>query len=638
MGCGEMGDCLMKVRMNWRKCFLLLIDLGIWFFAALTAIYLCRRWDLARPHILLVILSAHILVFQIAGVYDIIWRYVTGEQIFRSMAVEAVVYGGVAGVGWLVFHMDLFRFCAAAFACATTLWVASRVCYVALVTVRQGGIRPIGGTGLRTLIVGAGEATHLLLSDMRQDERKLYLPVALVDDDASKQKRKLMGVPVAGPMEQIPALVKELHIQLIVFSVFNISEARKSEILGLCAASGCRVMKIESLRTLHETSEKLERKLRNIEIQDLLGRPPVVLESAENRSFIGGRTVLVTGAGGSIGSELSRQIARLQPGKLILLDIYENGVYDVQQELKRTYGEQLDLSVEIMSVDNRLLMERMFRRYSPEIVYHAAAHKHVPLMEDAPVEAVQNNVFGTLNTARLAEQYGVKRFVLVSTDKAVNPTNVMGATKRCCELVLQAMDRTSRTEFVAVRFGNVLGSNGSVVPLFERQIAEGGPVTVTHPEIIRYFMTIPEAVSLLLAAGAMAKGGEIFVLDMGKPVKILDLAEKMIRLSGLRPGEDIQIKFTGLRPGEKLFEELLLSEEGTQATANEKIFVGAPLRFDVNRFWALLGQMERALKTGDEDETRRLLGQLVPTYHPANVPAGGREAVQVILDPAAAAV
>lgn len=628
----------MNLRMNWRKCLLLLIDLCIWTAAVLTAVYLCGRWDLARPHILVVLLAAHILVFHMAGIYDIIWRYVTVEQLLGSIAVEASVYGGVAVVGALAFHAHLFRFCCVAFACSTTLWVLSRVCYVALVTLRQGGIRPVGGEGMRTLIVGAGEATHLLLADMRQDERKLYLPVALVDDDTAKQRRKLMGVPVAGTLDQIPALVRELHIQLIVFSVFNISETRKSEVLDLCAATGCKVMKVQSMRTLHEPSEKLERKLQNIEIQDLLGRPPVVLESEENRAFIGGRTVLVTGAGGSIGSELSRQIARLRPRKLILLDIYENGVYDVQQELRRAYGDSLDLSVEIMSVDDRLLMEQMFRTHRPEILYHAAAHKHVPLMEDAPVEAVQNNVFGTLTTARLAEQYGVKRFVLVSTDKAVNPTNVMGATKRCCELVLQAMNQTGRTEFVAVRFGNVLGSNGSVVPLFERQIAMGGPVTVTHPEIIRYFMTIPEAVSLLLAAGAMAKGGEIFVLDMGKPVKILDLAEKMIRLSGLRPGKDIQIEFTGLRPGEKLFEELLLSEEGTAETSHQKIFIGAPIQFEVRRFWALLGQMERTVKTGDSEETRRLLRQLVPTYHPANTPAGGREAVQVVLDPNAAAV
>ena len=628
----------MNLQINWRKCLLLLIDLGIWTAAALTAVYLCGRWDLARLHILVVLLAAHILVFHMAGIYDIIWRYVTVEQLLGSIAVEAAVYGGVAAVGALAFHAHLFRFCCMAFACSTTLWVLSRVCYVALVTLRQGGIRPVGGEGMRTLIVGAGEATHLLLSDMRQDERKLYLPVALVDDAATKQRRKLMGVPVAGTLDQIPALVRELHIQLIVFSVFNISEDRKSKILDLCASTGCKVMKVQSMRTLHEPTEKLERKLQNIEIQDLLGRPPVVLESEENRAFIGGKSVLVTGAGGSIGSELSRQIARLRPKKLILLDIYENGVYDVQQELRRVYGGSLDLSVEIMSVDNRLLMEQMFRTYRPEILYHAAAHKHVPLMEDAPVEAVQNNVFGTLNTARLAEQYGVKRFVLVSTDKAVNPTNVMGATKRCCELVLQAMNQTSCTEFVAVRFGNVLGSNGSVVPLFERQIAAGGPVTVTHPEIIRYFMTIPEAVSLLLAAGAMAKGGEIFVLDMGKPVKILDMAEKMIRLSGLRPGKDIQIEFTGLRPGEKLFEELLLSEEGTTGTAHQKIFVGAPVQFEARRFWALLGQMERTVKTGDAGETRRLLGQLVPTYHPANAPAGGREAVQIILNPNAAAV
>ena len=323
---------------------------------------------------------------------------------------------------------------------------------------------------------------------------------------------------------------------------------------------------------------------------------------------------MVTGGGGSIGSELCRQIAGMHPDKLIILDIYENTAYDIQQELIRKYGDKLDLSVEILSICDKLQLDRVFRQYQPEIVFHAAAHKHVPLMENAPEEAVKNNVFGTLNTAVLADKYGVKRFVLVSTDKAVNPTNVMGATKRCCELIIQLLNERSATEYVAVRFGNVLGSNGSVIPLFSRQIAEGGPVTVTHPEIIRYFMTIPEAVRLVLTAGSMAAGGEIFVLDMGKPVKILDLAVNMIRLAGLEPNRDIQIVFTGLRPGEKLYEELLLSEEGTTNTGHEKIFVAAPLCTNPKLFWDGLESQKRAVQWGNQEAAVRLLHQLIPTY------------------------
>ena len=348
-----------------------------------------------------------------------------------------------------------------------------------------------------------------------------------------------------------------------------------------------------------------------------MGRKAVTIENDGLREFIGGKCVMVTGGGGSIGSELCRNIARLAPSRLVIVDNYENNAYDIQQELIRTYKGKLNMETEIASVCDREKMRKLFTLYKPDIIYHAAAHKHVPFMEHDPEEAVKNNVFGTLTTARLADEFGVKRFVLVSTDKAVNPTNVMGATKRCCEMIVQGMDRISKTEFVAVRFGNVLGSHGSVIPLFERQIMEGGPVTVTDPEIIRYFMTIPEAVQLLLAAGSMAKGGEIFILDMGEPVKIADLAKQMIRLSGHVPNGDIKIEYTGLRPGEKLYEELLMAEEGLTNTEYEKIFIGAPSFVDINELTKQLDVLKEVANRNDSEGVKKMMAEIVPTYHRA---------------------
>ena len=353
-------------------------------------------------------------------------------------------------------------------------------------------------------------------------------------------------------------------------------------------------------------------KLRKVEIEDLLGREPVKLQVDSVMGYVAGKVILVTGGGGSIGSELCRQIAVHKPKQLIIVDIYENNAYDIQQELKHKLPE-LDLVVLIASVRNTHRMNSIFETYRPDIVYHAAAHKHVPLMEDSPNEAIKNNVFGTYKTVKAADKYGVQRFVLISTDKAVNPTNIMGASKRICEMIIQMMNNHSKTDFVAVRFGNVLGSNGSVIPLFKKQIEQGGPVTVTHPEIIRYFMTIPEAVSLVLQAGALAKGGEIFVLDMGEPVKILDLAKNLIRLSGFKPFEDIPIEFTGLRPGEKLYEELLMSEEGLRETENKLIHIGKPIEFDEERFRK---ELEELRKTADQDSEaiRQKVQEIVPTY------------------------
>ena len=599
-----------------RSIILQAIDLCLWALGAAMTMLLIERLGLWRPQVFLVILAAHVLVYQTLAMYQVIWRYAGVRQLTKCIVCEAVIYLLLDAGAYLLFQWNLNRFCAVAGALTAVLMVSSRLGYILLMSWRQGGFRQAPKQGARTLIIGAGEAARILLTDMRQDPDRRYQPVGLLDDDPAKRGRKLWNIKVYGPIDDLPRFTHQLEVQLIVFAIFDIPRERKKAILELCATTGVKVLIAPSPRELQEVGEGVSRRLRSVDINDLLGREPVLLEREETLAFIRGRRVLVTGGGGSIGSELCRQVASMEPEELVLLDVYENGAYEIQQELIRRYGRKLKLSVEILSICDKLQMERVFRQYKPEVVFHAAAHKHVPLMESTPEEAVKNNVFGTLNTALLADRYGVRRFVMISTDKAVNPTNVMGATKRCCELIIQLLNNQSRTEYVAVRFGNVLGSNGSVIPLFARQIAEGGPVTVTHPDIIRYFMTIPEAVRLVLTAGSMAAGGEIFVLDMGKPVKIFDLAVNMIRLAGLEPGRDIQITFTGLRPGEKLFEELLLSEEGTSGTEQDKIFVAAPLMVDQKGFWETLEHLKTAVAWNNREAVLRLLRRLVPTYHP----------------------
>ena len=434
----------------------------------------------------------------------------------------------------------------------------------------------------------------------------------LVDDDPGKQGKYLRGVLVAGNRHDICRLAEEYDIDEIMIAIPSATHAAIQEILDICSQVSCQLKVLPGLYQLVNGEVSIS-KLRNVEIEDLLGRKPVDTQIDSIMDYVSGKTVLVTGGGGSIGSELCRQIARHEPKRLIIFDIYENNAYDIQQELKRDYPK-LDLVTLIGSVRNTHRMNNLFEKYRPDIVYHAAAHKHVPLMEDSPNEAIKNNVLGTYKTVQAADKYHTSRFVLISTDKAVNPTNIMGASKRLCEMIIQMMNNQSETEFVAVRFGNVLGSNGSVIPLFKKQIEEGGPVTVTHPDIIRYFMTIPEAVSLVLQAGAQAKGGEIFVLDMGKPVKILDLALNLIRLSGYRPYEDIDIKFTGLRPGEKLYEELLMSEEGLQSTENELIHIGKPIEFNEELFRRQLQELDE-LSRADCSDIKEKVMEIIPTYH-----------------------
>ena len=410
--------------------------------------------------------------------------------------------------------------------------------------------------------------------------------------------------------------MKRYDIRKIIFAIPSLQGAGRQEILNICSKTGCQIQVVPGIYQL-VNGEVTISKLRRVELQDLLGRDPIRVNLGEICGYINDKTVLITGGGGSIGSELCRQIARHKPRRLVIFDIYENNAYDIQMELRREHPE-LTLDVCIGSVRDRGRVDDLLDTYQPDLIFHAAAHKHVPLMEDSPNEAIKNNVLGTYKLAKAAAAYGVKRFVLISTDKAVNPTNIMGASKRLCEMVVQMMNRQSHTEFVAVRFGNVLGSNGSVIPLFKKQIEAGGPVTVTHPDIIRYFMTIPEAVSLVLQAGAYAKGGEIFVLDMGEPVKIDTMARNMIRLSGLEPDVDIQIVYTGLRPGEKLYEELLMKEEGLQETANQQIHIGKPIEMDDELFRKQLEQLDEACREETPD-MKRIVSEIIPTYVPGGV-------------------
>ena len=462
-----------------------------------------------------------------------------------------------------------------------------------------------------TMIIGGGEAGAMIIKEFQNSSYLNQKICCVIDDNPAKQGKYLRGIKIMGGRGDICRLVQELKIEEIIVAMPSAPRSEVKEILNICKETDCELRVLPGLYQMIKGEVSISQ-LRKVEIEDLLGRDPIRVQLDEIMGYVAGKVILVTGGGGSIGSELCRQVAAHEPKRLIIFDIYENNAYDIQQELKDKYPD-LDLVVLIGSVRNTHRINSVFEKYRPDIVYHAAAHKHVPLMEDSPNEAIKNNVFGTYKTAMAADKYGAKRFVLISTDKAVNPTNIMGASKRLCEMVIQMMNRHSATEFVAVRFGNVLGSNGSVIPLFKKQIEKGGPVTVTHPDIIRYFMTIPEAVSLVLQAGALAKGGEIFVLDMGEPVKILDLAENLIRLSGYKPYEDIDIEFTGLRPGEKLYEELLMSEEGLQETPNKLIHIGKPIEFDEEKFRE---QLELLKKTADKDSDsiKQLVKEIVPTY------------------------
>lgn len=465
------------------------------------------------------------------------------------------------------------------------------------------------------LIIGAGDATRILLRTLRTTMKDTYNVVGLIDDNTNKVNYAISGKRILGTRYDIPRICKEKQVEAILFTISNITNQDRKDILKICQETGCKVRILPGTADLIRNKNLMD-SFRDVEIEDLLGRDPIQLDNQNIGKLIENKVVLVTGGGGSIGSELCRQIIKYNPEKLVMVDIYENTLYDIEQELKSNYPD-IEIDAIVASVREKERLNEIFEKFRPYLVFHAAAHKHVPLMETSPLEAIKNNVFGTYNVVNCANEYEVKRCILISTDKAVNPTNIMGATKRLCEMIVQAKDKVSKTEYAAVRFGNVLGSNGSVVPLFKKQIANGGPVTVTHKDITRFFMTIPEAVSLVLQAMSYAEGGEIFVLDMGEPVKIYDMACNLIKLSGLEPNVDVQIKVTGLRPGEKLYEELLMSEEGLTQTEHDKIHVAKPMNIDMNMIEDKLKELDNLLQhcnNEQKDEIKKVIKEVVPTY------------------------
>ena len=552
-----------------------------------------------------------LIIFILLNLYNNVWSFIGVHE--ELMIVAACTLStAFQGLGMEVFMLEVPRsyYVFYLFLMVTTTTI-TRFSYRMLATVKHG-LKRNRGKIVNTLVIGAGEAGSVIVQEIKSSKYLNRNVVGIIDDNPSKKGKYLHGIKILGNRNDIKRLAEKYDVQEIILAIPSASAKDTRDILKICNETECKLKVLPGMYQLI-TEEVSVSKLREVSIEDLLGRDTIDIDVESVCNHVNNQVVMITGGGGSIGSELCRQIAAHNPKLLIIFDIYENTTYDIQQELIKKYPS-LKLETLIGSVRNTNRIESVIERYRPDIIYHAAAHKHVPLMEDSPNEAIKNNVFGTYKTARAADKYGVKRFVLISTDKAVNPTNIMGASKRICEMIIQTFSRYSATEYVAVRFGNVLGSNGSVIPLFKKQIAEGGPVTVTHPDIIRYFMTIPEAVSLVLEAGANAKGGEIFVLDMGEPVKIADLAKNLIRLSGYKLGEDIEIKYTGLRPGEKLYEELLTKEEGLKKTANALIFVGKPLEFDEVHFLSQLKELEDKANS-ESHEIKELVADIVPTYH-----------------------
>ncbi len=551
-----------------------------------------------------------LLIFALFRLYNSLWRYASLGEVL-NIAVACVLS---AVVHFLTVFGTYRRLPRSYF-----------VIYLLLLFIMTLGVRfsyriirllyneNVHGVGMRnTMVIGAGESGNIVINELKMSKKLDSNICCIIDDNKSKHNTFINGVKVIGGRERILDAAKYFSINEIVVAMPSAPKKDVKEILELCQQTGAELKILPGVYQFVNGEAAVE-KLRPVQIEDLLGREPVKTNLESITGYVKNKVVLVTGGGGSIGSELCRQLAANQPKMLIIFDVYENNAYDIQQELRAKYPH-MHLEVLIGSVRNTSRVDKIFEQYRPDIVYHAAAHKHVPLMEDSPNEAVKNNVFGTYKTALAADKYGAKKFVLISTDKAVNPTNIMGASKRICEMIVQGLNRQSSTDFVAVRFGNVLGSNGSVIPLFKKQIEAGGPVTVTDKNIIRYFMTIPEAVSLVLQAGAFAKGGEIFVLDMGEPVKIDDLARNLIKLSGYVPDEDIKIVYTGLRPGEKLYEEILMDEEGLRETENALIHIGKPIEFDEAAFFDRLERLYEEVYN-EVPNIKEIISDLVPTYH-----------------------
>ncbi|MDR2546856.1 MAG: polysaccharide biosynthesis protein [Lachnospiraceae bacterium] len=553
-----------------------------------------------------------LIIFYLFRLYHSLWAYASETEL-QNIVIAVVVSSIINAIGLQFFRIEELAVPNSYYFIYTFLLIAfifvSRFSYRFFRGRKHKSANK--GNSISVMIIGAGEAGNQIIKEIVNSSFSTMTVRCVIDDDKAKWGRFIYGVRIAGGRESIIECADIYSIDEIIVAMPSISGTELSAILEICKETNCKLRALPGIYQLVNDEVSVSR-LRDVEVEDLLGRDSVQIDLLSIIGYVKGKKVLVTGAGGTIGSELCRQIATHEPAQLIMLDIYENGIYDVQQELLVSHPS-LSLVVLVASVRNTNRINAIFAEHRPEIVYHAAAHKHVPLMEDSPNEAIKNNVFGTYKTALAAATNKTKRFVMISTDKAVNPTNVMGASKRISEMIIQTLDRHHETEFVAVRFGNVLGSSGSVIPFFKKQIAAGGPVTVTHPEIIRYFMTIPEAVSLVLEAGAYAKGGEIFVLDMGKPVRILDLAKNLIRLSGYTVDEDIKIEFTGLRPGEKLFEEMLMEEEGLRETANKMIFIGKPIDLDEERFFLKLNEL-KDVSQNEGGNIREIIQDIVPTY------------------------
>lgn len=617
-----MKNNFLKIPVN-RIIALLIMDTMSIVIASFAAIYIRfdfqfnaipKEYMMKFEYILPFNIGFTLLFFVIWKLYKSVWRYASATEmlniVFATCCASAaqLLFCNLANQKMPRSYYIIYLFLLFTMTCGIRFsYRILRIINMKRVDMRQKK------TGSNVMLIGGGAAANSILKEAESSQFVSMNIKCIIDDNPGCHGKFLRGVPIVGGRDKIVDAVGQYSIDEIIFAIPSASNKVRRDILDICKETGCKLRTLPGIYQLINGDVSVS-KLKEVEIEDLLGRDPIQINVEEILDSVHNKVILVTGGGGSIGSELCRQIAAHHPKQLIILDIYENSVYEIQQELLRKYPE-LNQVVLIASVRNTARIEKIFETYHPDIVYHAAAHKHVPLMETSPNEAIKNNVFGTYKTAQAAAKCGVKKFVLISTDKAVNPTNIMGASKRICEMVIQMMNHTTDTNFVAVRFGNVLGSNGSVIPLFKQQIAAGGPVTVTDPNIIRYFMTIPEAVSLVLQAGAYARGGEIFVLNMGEPVKILDLATNLIKLSGYKPGDDIEIKFTGLRPGEKMYEELLMNEEGLKETANKMIFIGKPIEFDEEEFRKQLDILEQEAVNEDGDIRAEVM-KIVPTYHP----------------------
>ncbi|MDR5587940.1 MULTISPECIES: nucleoside-diphosphate sugar epimerase/dehydratase [Clostridium] len=606
---------------KWKTLIIMIIDIFMVNMAYLFAINITlsgRFTEIAKIYTedVIAVSLIYLVCFYLFKMYESLW-HLTGTDEFL-LGVGGSILAGIVSIGYTRFWGSVIPLNVSVVGILLSIFFV--LGYRILYRVYRRTLLYIpfkySSDQRRVMIVGAGSAGTMIINEMMARRELKYNPIVLIDDDKEKLGRRISGVKIVGNRYDIPCVVGEQEIDLILIAIPSLDSKNKAEIIDICKKTNCKLQIIPGMYEILSGEANVSR-IKDVDLEDLLGRDPIVLDNKGISDYIQGKTILVTGAGGSIGSELCRQIAVYNPKRLILFDIYENNIYDIQNELKEEFPD-MNLTVLIGSIRDRQRLHEVFNKHKINVVFHAAAHKHVPLMEDSPKEAVKNNVFGTLNLATEASKANIDRFVMISTDKAVNPTNIMGATKRLCEMIVQAMDKQSKTEFVAVRFGNVLGSNGSVIPLFKKQIANGGPVTLTHKKIVRYFMLIPEAAQLVLQAGAFAKGGEIFVLDMGKPVKIYDLACDLIRLSGFEPNRDIKIVVTGLRPGEKLYEELLMSEEGLKDTAHQKIYVGKPTFEDMDTLNYKLEQLRRLLELNDINEIKHQMQTIVPTYHYKN--------------------